>query len=211
MLGTPLIGSTSSAAALGLHATKDRPVVLPNGEIGIRPMMYLALTYDHRLVDGREAVTFLCMVRDQVEDDPQFDGAMRGAMAGADGTDEETGELGESNHEEETAKAFAVKVLDQVLGAGSAWASSGFTRASCPSCGEGYDSEAWHLAVCPAAGRQMLRPGDEVRVFGLEKLPQLNGKVGQLQRFVNAKQRWVLRVEEKDMLFKASNLEKVKD
>lgn len=68
MLGTPLIGSTSSAAALGLHATKDRPVVLPNGEIGIRPMMYLALTYDHRLVDGREAVTFLCMVRDQVED-----------------------------------------------------------------------------------------------------------------------------------------------
>ncbi|CAK9058122.1 unnamed protein product [Durusdinium trenchii] len=127
------------------------------------------------------------------------EGAMRGAMAGADGTDEET------------AKAFAVKVLDQVLGAGSAWASSGFTRASCPSCGEGYDSEAWHLAVCPAAGRQMLRPGDEVRVFGLEKLPQLNGKVGQLQRFVNAKQRWVLRVEEKDMLFKASNLEKVKD
>lgn len=68
MLGTPLIGSTSSAAALGLHATKDRPVVLPNGEIGVRPLMYLALTYDHRLVDGREAVTFLCMVRDQVED-----------------------------------------------------------------------------------------------------------------------------------------------
>ena len=43
-------------------------MVLPNGEIGVRPLMYLALTYDHRLVDGREAVTFLCMVRDQVED-----------------------------------------------------------------------------------------------------------------------------------------------
>jgi len=68
MLGTPLIGSTTTAAALGLHATVDRPVVLPGGEIGIRPIMYIALTYDHRLVDGREAVTFLCMVRDQVED-----------------------------------------------------------------------------------------------------------------------------------------------
>eukprot|EP00930_Biecheleria_cincta_P084115 TRINITY_DN73604_c0_g1_i1.p1 TRINITY_DN73604_c0_g1~~TRINITY_DN73604_c0_g1_i1.p1 ORF type:complete len:443 (+),score=83.90 TRINITY_DN73604_c0_g1_i1:48-1331(+) len=68
MLGTPLIGSVTTSAALGLHATKERPVVLPNGEVGIRPMMYLALTYDHRLVDGREAVTFLCMVRDQVED-----------------------------------------------------------------------------------------------------------------------------------------------
>lgn len=68
MLGTPLIGSRTTAGVLGLHATKDRPVVLPNGEVGIRPIMYLALTYDHRLVDGREAVTFLCMVRDQVED-----------------------------------------------------------------------------------------------------------------------------------------------
>eukprot|EP00930_Biecheleria_cincta_P048909 TRINITY_DN34164_c0_g1_i1.p1 TRINITY_DN34164_c0_g1~~TRINITY_DN34164_c0_g1_i1.p1 ORF type:complete len:435 (-),score=87.57 TRINITY_DN34164_c0_g1_i1:30-1334(-) len=68
MLGTPLIGSIQTAAALGLHATKQRPVILPNGEIGVRPIMYLALTYDHRLVDGREAVTFLSMVRDQVED-----------------------------------------------------------------------------------------------------------------------------------------------
>lgn len=68
MLGTPLIGSTTTAAALGLHATNDRPVVLKDGEIGVRPIMYIALTYDHRLVDGREAVTFLCMVRDQVED-----------------------------------------------------------------------------------------------------------------------------------------------
>ena len=43
---------------LGLHAIQDRPVVV-DGEIVIRPMMYVALTYDHRLVDGREAVTFL--------------------------------------------------------------------------------------------------------------------------------------------------------
>lgn len=68
MLGTPLIGSVEQAAILGLHATKPRPVVLKNGEIAVRPIMYIALTYDHRLVDGREAVTFLCMVRDQVED-----------------------------------------------------------------------------------------------------------------------------------------------
>jgi 2-oxoglutarate dehydrogenase E2 component (dihydrolipoamide succinyltransferase) len=68
MLGTPLIGSIEQAAILGLHATKPRPVVLKNGEIAVRPIMYIALTYDHRLVDGREAVTFLCMVRDQIED-----------------------------------------------------------------------------------------------------------------------------------------------
>jgi len=68
MLGTPLIGSTTTAAALGLHATSERPVVLRSGEISVRPIMYIALTYDHRLVDGREAVTFLCTIRDQVED-----------------------------------------------------------------------------------------------------------------------------------------------
>merc|ERR1712050_29790 len=68
MLGTPLIGSTTTSTALGLHATKQRPVVLKDGSVGVRPIMYIALTYDHRLVDGREAVTFLCMVRDQVED-----------------------------------------------------------------------------------------------------------------------------------------------
>lgn len=67
MMGTPIINPPQSAV-LGMHATKERPVVLANGEIAARPVMYLALTYDHRLVDGREAVTFLCMVRDQVED-----------------------------------------------------------------------------------------------------------------------------------------------
>lgn len=67
MLGTPIINPPQSAI-LGMHATKLRPVVLKNGEIAARPVMYLALTYDHRLVDGREAVTFLCSVRDQIED-----------------------------------------------------------------------------------------------------------------------------------------------
>lgn len=67
MMGTPIINPPQSAI-LGMHATKMRPVVLKNGEIGARPIMYLALTYDHRLVDGREAVTFLCTVRDLVED-----------------------------------------------------------------------------------------------------------------------------------------------
>jgi 2-oxoglutarate dehydrogenase E2 component (dihydrolipoamide succinyltransferase) len=68
MMGTPIINFAPQSAILGMHATKMRPVVLKSGEIVPRPIMYLALTYDHRLVDGREAVTFLCMVRDQVED-----------------------------------------------------------------------------------------------------------------------------------------------
>jgi len=67
MMGTPIINPPQSAI-LGMHATKQRPVVLKSGAIVPRPMMYLALTYDHRLVDGREAVTFLCTIRDVIED-----------------------------------------------------------------------------------------------------------------------------------------------
>jgi 2-oxoglutarate dehydrogenase E2 component (dihydrolipoamide succinyltransferase) len=52
---------------LGLHAIQDRPVAR-EGEVVIRPMMYLALTYDHRVVDGREAVTFLKRVKEAIED-----------------------------------------------------------------------------------------------------------------------------------------------
>jgi 2-oxoglutarate dehydrogenase E2 component (dihydrolipoamide succinyltransferase) len=51
---------------LGLHAIQDRPVAL-NGQVVIRPMMYIALTYDHRLIDGREAVTFLKRIKQCVE------------------------------------------------------------------------------------------------------------------------------------------------
>ena len=50
-----------------MHRIDDRPVVV-NGQIAIRPMMYLALSYDHRLVDGREAVTFLVRVKEALED-----------------------------------------------------------------------------------------------------------------------------------------------
>jgi 2-oxoglutarate dehydrogenase E2 component (dihydrolipoamide succinyltransferase) len=50
-----------------MHAINDRPVAI-GGQVVIRPMMYLALTYDHRLVDGREAVTFLVKVKQEIED-----------------------------------------------------------------------------------------------------------------------------------------------
>ncbi|KAJ5594551.1 uncharacterized protein N7459_000759 [Penicillium hispanicum] len=66
LMGTPII-NLPQTAVLGLHAIKDRPVVV-NGKIEIRPMMYLALTYDHRLLDGREAVTFLVKIKEYIED-----------------------------------------------------------------------------------------------------------------------------------------------
>ena len=66
MLSTPIINPPQSAI-LGVHATKDRPVA-ENGQIVIRPMNYLALSYDHRIVDGREAVLFLVAVKDALED-----------------------------------------------------------------------------------------------------------------------------------------------
>lgn len=66
MMGTPII-NTPQSAVLGLHATKERAVVV-NGQIVVRPMMYLALTYDHRVLDGREAVTFLVKVKEFIED-----------------------------------------------------------------------------------------------------------------------------------------------
>jgi len=66
MLSTPIINSPQSAI-LGLHAINDRPMAV-NGQVVIRPMMYLALSYDHRLVDGKEAVTFLVKVKQVIED-----------------------------------------------------------------------------------------------------------------------------------------------
>lgn len=65
MLSTPIVNMPQSAI-LGMHTIKNRPVVV-NNEIVIRPIMYLALTYDHRLLDGREAVQFLCLIRDYIE------------------------------------------------------------------------------------------------------------------------------------------------
>ncbi len=65
MLSTPIINPPQSAI-LGIHATKDRPVA-ENGQVVIRPMNYLALSYDHRIIDGREAVQFLVAIKEYLE------------------------------------------------------------------------------------------------------------------------------------------------
>jgi 2-oxoglutarate dehydrogenase E2 component (dihydrolipoamide succinyltransferase) len=66
MLSTPIINPPQSAI-LGIHATKERPVV-ENGQIVIRPMNYLAMSYDHRIIDGREAVLSLVAIKYALED-----------------------------------------------------------------------------------------------------------------------------------------------
>jgi 2-oxoglutarate dehydrogenase E2 component (dihydrolipoamide succinyltransferase) len=66
LLSTPILNPPQSGI-LGLHGIQDRPIAL-NGQVVIRPMMYIALTYDHRIVDGREAVTFLRRIKESVED-----------------------------------------------------------------------------------------------------------------------------------------------
>jgi len=67
MLSTPIL-NTPQSAILGMHNIKQRAVVLDDGSIVARPMMYLALSYDHRIIDGREAVTFLVRVKEALED-----------------------------------------------------------------------------------------------------------------------------------------------
>jgi 2-oxoglutarate dehydrogenase E2 component (dihydrolipoamide succinyltransferase) len=66
LLSTPILNMPQSAI-LGMHKIQERPVVV-DGQVVVRPMMYLALTYDHRLIDGREAVQFLVAVKDALED-----------------------------------------------------------------------------------------------------------------------------------------------
>jgi 2-oxoglutarate dehydrogenase E2 component (dihydrolipoamide succinyltransferase) len=66
LLSTPILNPPQSGI-LGMHKIQDRPVAL-DGQVVIRPMMYVALSYDHRLVDGADAVTFLVRVKEQVED-----------------------------------------------------------------------------------------------------------------------------------------------
>ena len=66
LLSTPILNPPQSAI-LGMHKIQERPIV-ENGEIVIRPMMYLALSYDHRVIDGREAVQFLETIREMIED-----------------------------------------------------------------------------------------------------------------------------------------------
>ena len=70
MMGTPIVNMPQSAI-LGMHATKVRPVV-KGGSIVARPVMYVALTYDHRIIDGREAVLFLRKIKECVEDPRQI-------------------------------------------------------------------------------------------------------------------------------------------
>jgi 2-oxoglutarate dehydrogenase E2 component (dihydrolipoamide succinyltransferase) len=66
LLSTPILNPPQSGI-LGMHTIQKRPVAI-NGEVAIRPMMYLALSYDHRAVDGKEAVTFLINVKQAIED-----------------------------------------------------------------------------------------------------------------------------------------------
>ena len=66
LMSTPILNAPQSGI-LGMHRIEDRPVVR-NGQVVVRPMMYLALSYDHRIVDGKEAVTFLVRVKEALED-----------------------------------------------------------------------------------------------------------------------------------------------
>ena len=66
LLSTPIVNAPQSAI-LGMHKIQDRPVVV-GGQVVVRPMMYVALTYDHRIIDGREAVQFLVTVKQCLED-----------------------------------------------------------------------------------------------------------------------------------------------
>jgi 2-oxoglutarate dehydrogenase E2 component (dihydrolipoamide succinyltransferase) len=66
-MSTPII-NPPQVAILGMHKTQQRPTVMPDGSIQARPMMYVALSYDHRIIDGREAVSVLVKVKDAIED-----------------------------------------------------------------------------------------------------------------------------------------------
>ena len=66
LMSSPILNPPQSGI-LGMHKIQERPVAI-SGKVEIRPMMYLALSYDHRLVDGREAVTFLVRLKEAVED-----------------------------------------------------------------------------------------------------------------------------------------------
>ena len=67
LMSTPILNMPQSGI-LGMHKIQQRPMVMADGSIEARPMMYLALSYDHRIIDGREAVTFLVRIREAIED-----------------------------------------------------------------------------------------------------------------------------------------------
>ena len=66
LMSTPILNAPQSGI-LGMHKIQERPMVV-GGKIEVRPMMYLALSYDHRVIDGKEAVTFLVRVKESLED-----------------------------------------------------------------------------------------------------------------------------------------------
>jgi 2-oxoglutarate dehydrogenase E2 component (dihydrolipoamide succinyltransferase) len=78
LLSTPII-NPPQAGILGMHAINDRPVA-ENGQVVIRPMMYIALSYDHRLVDGKDSVGFLVKIKELIENPERmlFDGVDAG-------------------------------------------------------------------------------------------------------------------------------------
>jgi len=67
LMSTPIL-NTPQSGILGMHKIQQRPMAMPDGKVEARPMMYLALSYDHRIIDGREAVTFLVRVKEAIED-----------------------------------------------------------------------------------------------------------------------------------------------
>ncbi len=67
LMSTPIL-NTPQSGILGMHKIQKRPMAMPDGSVEVRPMMYLALSYDHRIIDGREAVTFLVRIKDAIED-----------------------------------------------------------------------------------------------------------------------------------------------
>lgn len=123
------------------------------------------------------------------------EGALRAAKAGKDGCDDGT------------ARDFARSVLDSTIGpgAGEVWASSSWRRSACANCGEGHDDAAWHRSVCPAVGATELCAGDAVELAHLHR-DEFNGRQGTLVRFNQEKTRWIVRMDDKEALFKAVNL-----
>lgn len=67
LMSTPILNPPQSGI-LGMHKIQQRPMAMPDGSVQVRPMMYLALSYDHRIIDGREAVTFLVRIKEAIED-----------------------------------------------------------------------------------------------------------------------------------------------
>jgi 2-oxoglutarate dehydrogenase E2 component (dihydrolipoamide succinyltransferase) len=66
-MATPILNAPQSAI-LGMHKIQQRPMVMPDGSIQARPMMYIALSYDHRIIDGKESVSFLVRIKEALED-----------------------------------------------------------------------------------------------------------------------------------------------